>query len=229
MRTTVVAGLWCTSICVRHRRRRRVFASVLRFCGKSRGSTSRWDQLAIRQNAIFFLFPTVLQIDSSKYLSNGLAFGICNLVNLTKRGEGLAYMPSVFTIGMGKLARSPRAATGWGRASLATSHRPAFLRTAHRSSINAWYSIDALLIVCVFAYWSSINASTPSMSFRLFFADKDSTRQTPGGYAQTPRPQRLSGNKFAANIHPTRGPWGGKKLGMQKKKLCRSIIFLSTD
>jgi len=69
----------------------------------------------------------------------------------------------------------------------------------------ARYSIDALPIVCVFAYWSSINARYSIDALRIVFAGKDSSRQTPSGYAQTPRSQRLGKNKFAANIHPTRG------------------------
>jgi hypothetical protein len=38
----------------------------------------------------------------------------------------------------------------------------------------------------------------------IVLAGKDSSRQTPGGHAQTPRPRRIGGNKFAANIHLTR-------------------------
>jgi len=88
------------------------------------------------------------------------------------------------------------------------------------SSIMARYSIDALPIVCVFAYRSSINARYSIDALRIVFAGKDSSRQTPSGYAQTPRPQRLGGNKIAVNIHPTRG-----EEKSSAKKLCRSIIF----
>ena len=49
---------------------------------------------------------------------------------------------------------------------------------------------------------------------------QDSSRQTPSGHAQTLRPQRLGGNKFAVNIHPTRG-----EEKSSAKKLCGSIIF----
>ena len=145
---------------------------------------------------------------------------LCNFVNLTKRKKRLTYMPRLFTLGIGKLARSPRAATGWGRASLATSRCQTFLRTAHRSSINARYSIDALLIVCFFTYRSSINARYSIDALRIVFAGKDSSRQTPSGHAQTLRPQRLGGNKFTANIHLTRG-----EEKSSAKKLCGSIIF----
>jgi hypothetical protein len=60
---------------------------------------------------------------------------------------------------------------------------------------------------------------TPSMP-RIVFAGKDSSRQTPSGYAQTSRPQRLDRNKFSANIHPARG-----EEKSSTKKLCGSTIF----
>jgi len=76
------------------------------------------------------------------------------------------------------------------------------------------------LIVCVFAYRSSINATYSINALWIVFAGKDSSYQTPSGHAQMSRPQCLGGNKFAANIHPTR--WEEKSSA---KKLCVSIIF----
>ena len=81
-------------------------------------------------------------------------------------------------------------------------------------------SIYALPIVCVFTYRSSINARYSINALRIVFVGKNSSRQTPSGYAQTSRPQRLGGNKFAANIHPTHG-----EEKSSAKKLCGSIIF----
>jgi hypothetical protein len=144
-----------------------------------------------------------------------LTFGLYNFVNLAKREKELTYMPSLFTLDIGKLAKFAR-----GYKFRSREFGDISLRTAHRSSINARYSIDALPIVCVFAYRSCINARYSIDALRIVFAGKDSSRQTPSGHTQTPRPQRLGGNKFAANIHPTHG-----EERSSAKKLCRSIIF----
>jgi len=151
-----------------------------------------------------------------------LAFGLCNFVNLAKRGEGLAYMPSLFTLGIGKVTWSPRVATCWGRASLATLRRQTFLRAAHRSSINARYSIGALPIICVFAYRSSINVRYSIDALRIVFASKDSSKLP----AAMHKRRDLSAS-VEINLSRTFTRRAGRRKARQKKNMGPIIFFFT--
>ena len=100
-----------------------------------------------------------LQKKSKNYLSNGLAYGLCNFINLAKRGEVLVYMPGPSSVGIGEVARIARSPWLWLHAFRSWSRvffdvpPPDCRRTVHRTSSQGQvlhrYSSNWLRIVSI--------------------------------------------------------------------------------